>query len=304
MKEIVDRIAAQAAEVILGKDHQIRLSLACFLARGHLLIEDVPGVGKTTLAHVLAQCLGLNFNRVQFTSDLLPADILGVSIYNKDHGDFSFHPGPIFAHVVLADEINRATPKCQSALLEAMEEQQVSIENLTRPLPNPFFVIATQNPHHQIGTYPLPESQLDRFMIRITMGYPDPDAERALLAGVNRRELIEKLQPITDTQQLLAMQKAVTEIFVSDALIDYLQNLLAYTCHSSDFELGLSPRAGLALRQCAQAWALMQGRDHVLPDDVQIVLPQVVGHRIQAANGISATDAQQLIEQLAHVAIP
>lgn len=304
MKEIVDRIAAQAAEVILGKDHQIRLSLACFLARGHLLIEDVPGVGKTTLAHVLAQCLGLNFNRVQFTSDLLPADILGVSIYNKDHGDFSFHPGPIFAHVVLADEINRATPKCQSALLEAMEEQQVSIENLTRPLPNPFFVIATQNPHHQIGTYPLPESQLDRFMIRITMGYPDPDAERALLAGVNRRELIEKLQPITDTQQLLAMQKAVTEIFVSDALIDYLQNLLAYTRHSSDFELGLSPRAGLALRQCAQAWALMQGRDHVLPDDVQIVLPQVVGHRIQAANGISATDAQQLIEQLAHVAIP
>ena len=170
MKEIVDRIAAQAAEVILGKDHQIRLSLACFLARGHLLIEDVPGVGKTTLAHVLAQCLGLNFNRVQFTSDLLPADILGVSIYNKDHGDFSFHPGPIFAHVVLADEINRATPKCQSALLEAMEEQQVSIENLTRPLPNPFFVIATQNPHHQIGTYPLPESQLDRFMIRIIMG--------------------------------------------------------------------------------------------------------------------------------------
>jgi len=304
MKELLDRIAAQAAQVILGKDHQIRLSLACFLGRGHLLIEDVPGMGKTTLAHVLAQCLGLNFNRVQFTSDLLPADILGVSIYNKEHGDFSFHPGPIFAHVVLADEINRATPKCQSALLEAMEEQQVSIENVTRPLPNPFFVIATQNPHHQIGTYPLPESQLDRFMMRITMGYPDTDAERALLAGSSRRELIEQLKPVTDTSQLLAIQKAVNKVFVSEALIDYLQNLLAHTRHSPDFELGLSPRAGLALRQCAQAWALMQGRDHVLPDDVQTVLPHVAGHRIQSANGISGMEAQELLEQLAQVPIP
>jgi MoxR-like ATPase len=304
MKELVDRIVSQAANVILGKDEQIRLSLACFLARGHLLIEDVPGVGKTTLAHVLAQCLGLNFNRIQFTSDLLPADILGVSIYNKERGDFNFHPGPIFAHVVLADEINRATPKCQSALLEAMEEQQVSIENLTRPLPNPFFVIATQNPHHQIGTYPLPESQLDRFMMRITMGYPDPNAERALLAGTSRRDLIEKIRTDIDTRKLLDMQQAVNEVFVSDALIAYLQNLLAYTRHSADFELGLSPRAGLALRQCAQAWALMQGRDHVLPEDVQAVLAPVVGHRIQAANGLSDKDTQQLTAQLASIPIP
>jgi MoxR-like ATPase len=304
MKELVERIVSQAADVILGKDEQIRLSLACFLARGHLLIEDVPGVGKTTLAHVLAQCLGLNFNRIQFTSDLLPADILGVSIYNKERGDFNFHPGPIFAHVVLADEINRATPKCQSALLEAMEEQQVSIENLTRPLPNPFFVIATQNPHHQIGTYPLPESQLDRFMMRITMGYPDPNAERALLAGTSRRDLIEKIRTDIDTRKLLDMQQAVNEVFVSDALIVYLQNLLAYTRHSADFELGLSPRAGLALRQCAQAWALMQGRDHVLPEDVQAVLAPVVGHRIQAANGLSDKDTQQLTAQLASIPIP
>lgn len=304
MKELLDQIVKQASEIILGKEHQIRLSIACFLARGHLLIEDVPGVGKTTLTHVLARCLGLEYNRVQFTSDLLPADILGVSIYDQHSGEFHFRQGPIFTNILLADEINRATPKCQSALLEAMEEQQVSIENATRVLPSPFFVIATQNPNYQLGTYPLPESQLDRFMMCITMGYPDPASERALLAGENRRDLLNKLQAPISQQQLTTLQTSVNTIFVSDALLDYLQNLLAFTRTTSTFDCGLSPRAGLALKHCAQAWALMDGRDHVLPEDVQAVLPHVVGHRLHSGKHHNDSERQQLSAQLACIPIP
>lgn len=304
MKELLDQIVTQASEIILGKDHQIRLSLACFLARGHLLIEDVPGVGKTTLTHVLARCLGLEFNRVQFTSDLLPADILGVSIYDQHSADFHFRQGPIFTNILLADEINRATPKCQSALLEAMEEHQVSIENATRALPSPFFVIATQNPNYQLGTYPLPESQLDRFMMCITLGYPDPASERALLAGESRREMINTIKPPLSSQQLAQLQRDVDDVYVSDALLDYLQNLLAFTRSSHHYDCGLSPRAGLALKHCAQAWALVEGRDHVLPEDVQTVLPHVVGHRLISGKHHDESDRQQLTAQLACIPIP
>lgn len=304
MKELLNQTVRQASDVILGKDQQIRLSIACFLARGHLLIEDVPGVGKTTLTHVLARCLGLDYNRVQFTSDLLPADILGVSIYDQHSGEFHFREGPIFTNILLADEINRATPKCQSALLEAMEEHQVSIENATRPLPSPFFVIATQNPHYQLGTYPLPESQLDRFMMCVTMGYPDPASERALLAGENRRDMIEKIESPLTHAQLTELQQSVNRIFVSDALLDYLQHLLAFTRSSQLYERGLSPRAGLALKQCAQAWAMLEGRDHVLPEDVQTVLPYVVAHRLYSGKHQTDLDRQALTSQLACIPIP
>lgn len=304
MKELLNRIVDQASAIILGKDHQIRLSIACFLARGHLLIEDVPGVGKTTLTHVLAHCLGLEYNRVQFTSDLLPADILGVSIYDQHSGEFHFRQGPIFTNILLADEINRATPKCQSALLEAMEEQQVSIENATRVLPTPFFVIATQNPNYQLGTYPLPESQLDRFMMCVTIGYPDPASERALLAGENRRDMISRIKSPLSHEQILQLQESVGRIFVSDAMLDYLQTLLAFSRSSQAFDCGLSPRAGLAIKQCAQAWALMEGRDFVLPEDVQTVLPHVVGHRLHSGRHHDDAERQQLIEQLTNLSIP
>ena len=290
-------VITSASRVILGKEKQIKLALACLLARGHLLIEDLPGVGKTTLAHVLAQLLGLHFQRIQFTSDMLPADILGVSIFDRGSGGFTFHPGPIFSQLVLADEINRATPKTQSALLEAMEERQVTAEGQTRPLPSPFFVIATQNPAYQIGTFPLPESQLDRFLMRIELGYPDRAAERELLAGTDRRELLAGLAPSLAPADLEAQQQAVRQVHVAEPLIDYVQALVAHTRESADWQAGLSPRAALALLASARAWAWLSGRDHVLPEDVQAVLPGVASHRLRPAGDNTAGNAAaRLIE--------
>ena len=305
MSQSLRDVIQQAEKIILGKPRQIRLALTCLLARGHLLIEDMPGVGKTTLAHVLSHTLGLQFQRIQFTSDLLPADILGVSVYQRDSGKFEFHPGPIFAQMILADEINRATPKAQSALLEAMEEQQVTIEGKTRALPSPFFIIATQNPAHQVGTFPLPESQLDRFLMRIQMGYPDAQAERGLLSGVDRREIVAQLSPQMESSELLALQKRVREVFVSPALLDYVQAILRQTRESARYTHGLSPRAGLALLSAARAWALLDERDAVLPEDVQAVLPGVVSHRLQAVGEYSKQNSDVLVRELVEaVAIP
>ncbi|HFT8607282.1 AAA family ATPase [Pseudomonas aeruginosa] len=268
-------------EILLGKDRQVRLALACLLARGHLLIEDLPGMGKTTLSHALARVLGLSFQRIQFTSDLLPGDILGTSVFDKDSGQFVFHPGPIFAELVLADEINRATPKSQSALLEAMEEGQVTIEGATRPLPEPFFVIATQNPASQGGTFSLPESQMDRFLMRLSLGYPGRAAERSLLLGEARRNLLPRLEPLLDHAALAAFQAEVPKVRASDALVDYVLRLVEATRTQSAFALGLSPRGSLALLAAARAWALLAGRDYVIPEDVQAVLPAVAGHRLR-----------------------
>jgi MoxR-like ATPase len=295
------RAVLQAAGgIILGKDREIRMALACLLARGHLLIEDVPGVGKTTLAHLLAKLLGLDFQRIQFTSDLLPADILGVSVFDRDSGNFRFHPGPIFAGVILADEVNRATPKAQSALLEAMEERQVTAEGKTRPLPNPFFVIATQNPAHQIGTFPLPESQLDRFLMRIAIGYPDRAAERELLSGADRRDMLAVLQPLLAAESVLALQQQAMQVHAAPALIDYVQALVEHTRHAPEFEAGLSPRAALGLLASARAWAMIEHRDHLLPEDIQAVLPAVAGHRLRLGNGGDmAVAIRQLIEAVA-----
>ncbi len=299
----LDAIVAHASQVVLGKQHEIRLALACLLARGHLLIEDLPGVGKTTLAHVLAQTLGLQYQRIQFTSDLLPADILGVSIFDKSEQGFHFHPGPIFAQLILADEMNRATPKAQSALLEAMEEGQVTIEGKTRPLPKPFFVIATQNPTYQIGTFPLPESQLDRFLMRISLGYPDASAERALLTGDDRREMLKQHGTCIQPGQLEELQQAASKVHVADALLDYVQALLDASRRSPQFTHGLSPRAGLALLRSAKAWALMVGRNHAMPEDVQTVMPHVVEHRLQAVVE-PGRDNKTLMTLLQDVAIP
>ncbi|MFV9439028.1 AAA family ATPase [Pseudomonas aeruginosa] len=268
-------------EILLGKDRQVRLALACLLARGHLLIEDLPGMGKTTLSHALARVLGLSFQRIQFTSDLLPGDILGTSVFDKDSGQFVFHPGPIFAELVLADEINRATPKSQSALLEAMEEGQVTIEGATRPLPEPFFVIATQNPASQGGAFSLPESQLDRFLMRLSLGYPGRAAERSLLLGEARRDLLPRLEPLLDHAALAAFQAEVPKVRASDALVDYVLRLVEATRTQPAFALGLSPRGSLALLAAARAWALLAGRDYVIPEDVQAVLPAVAGHRLR-----------------------
>jgi MoxR-like ATPase len=304
-KTILDTVIATAGEVVVGKQHEIKLAFACLLARGHLLIEDLPGVGKTTLAHVLARVLGLSFQRVQFTSDLLPADILGVSVYEKETGRFSFHPGPIFAQLVLADEVNRATPRTQSALLEAMEEHQVTVEGRTHTLPVPFFVVATQNPSHQIGTFPLPESQLDRFLMRIELGYPDVSAERTLLKGRDRREMVAEIEPILQPKALFEMQQRVSEIHVSDALIDYLQELLNHSRRAPGFLSGLSPRAGLSLRSAAQAWAMLAGRSHVIPEDVQAVLPAVVGHRLRVRDRAHEAAPEDIAARLLReVAIP
>lgn len=285
MREQLQGVIEQVGSVLLGKDHQIRQALACLLAGGHLLIEDLPGMGKTILSHALARTLGLSYNRIQFTSDVLPADILGISIFDRNSAEFRFHPGPVFAQVVLADEINRTTPKTQSALLEAMEEGQVTVEGETRALPEPFFVIATQNPSSQAGTYPLPESQLDRFLMRIELGYPDPIAERELMRGQDRREMLELLEPRLTVDALAALQVAVREVQSTDALIDYVQRIVAHSRNASEFAWGLSPRGSLALLRAAQAWAFIDGRDHVLPEDVQAVLPPVVEHRLREAAG-------------------
>jgi len=295
---IIDAAVAEVGEVLLGKDAQIRLALCCLFARGHLLIEDLPGMGKTTLSHALADVLGLSWKRVQFTSDLLPADILGVSIYNRNDASFSFHPGPIFTQLLLADEINRTTPRTQSALLEAMAEGQVTVEGETRELPDPFFVIATQNPVHQSGTYPLPESQLDRFLMRLHLGYPHPHAEREMLLrqqsdSTERQQLVQRI----DAAQLQEIRAAVRAVHASDNLLDYLQRLVAYTRESAEFEVGLSPRGALALLDCARTWAVMHNRGHVVPEDVQMVLPAVAGHRL-VPSGDYAGDGAALVALL------
>ena len=279
--------------VILGKDHQIRLCVACLLARGHLLIEDIPGVGKTTLAHALARTLGLSFQRVQFTSDLLPADVLGVSIYDRETGKFHFQHGPIFAQLVLADEINRASPKAQSALLEAMEEHQVTLDGQSMPLPEPFFVIATQNPQDQVGTFPLPESQLDRFLMRVQLGYPAAAAERELLRGIDRRDLVNSLEPVIGADVLSALQQHVLDVHVAPALLDYVQALVAHTRNTSALT-GLSPRAAIGLLRAARAWALIAGRDAVIPEHVQEVFASVVEHRMRQRDSGPAAVARVL----------
>lgn len=283
MRSQLERCLGEINRVLLGKERQVRLALACLLARGHLLLEDLPGMGKTTLSHALARVLGLSYQRIQFTSDLLPGDILGTSVFDRDSGQFSFHPGPIFAELVLADEINRATPKSQSALLEAMEERQVTIEGATRPLPEPFFVIATQNPSCQGGTFALPESQLDRFLMRIALGYPARAAERTLLLGASRRELLPQLEPVLDPHALAALQAQAGAVHVSEAVVDYILRLAETTRSQPSFALGLSPRGSLGLLAAARAWALLAGREYVIPEDVQAVLPAVAGHRLRDA---------------------
>ena len=305
MPDDLDAVLAQLQQVILGKKRTLRLALCCLLARGHLLIEDIPGVGKTTLASGLARCLGLNLRRVQFTSDLLPADIVGNVIFDRERNQFVFHAGAIFAQVVLADEINRATPKTQSALLEAMEERQVTVDGQSHALPAPFFVIATQNPHHQIGTFPLPESQLDRFLMRIDLGYPDREAEREMLTGPDRRSVVEAITPALTSDRLVALQRLVPTVHVAPALLDYLLDLLAHTRIHRPAGSGLSPRAGLALQRAAQSWALMAGRDMVVPEDVQEVAVSVMGHRLRGMVNDGSPDGRALAEQVIRtVAVP
>ena len=299
-----DPVLEQANRIILGKAHEIRLAIACLLANGHLLIEDLPGMGKTTLAHTLARLLGLQFSRIQFTSDLLPADITGVSIFEREKSEFRFLPGPVFAQLVLADEINRATPKTQSALLEAMEEGQVTAEGQTRQLPTPFFVIATQNPAHQIGTFPLPESQLDRFLMRIELGYPERSAERALLAVGGQRARVDQLTPLINANEIPALLQAAAAIHAAGPLIDYVQMLVEASRQNPAFQHGLSPRAGLALLAAARAWAWLAGRDMVLPDDVQAVLPAVARHRLRSAQGGGYATAEDIAALIRSVAIP
>ena len=293
-------VARQVNEVVVGKDQQVRLALTCLLAGGHLLLDDLPGVGKTTLAHALAISLGLKFNRVQFTSDLLPADVAGISVYEREKNGFTFHPGPIFSQVLLADEINRATPKTQSGLLEAMEERQVSIDGMTRPLPAPFFVIATQNPAHQVGTFPLPESQLDRFLMCLSLGYPDAAAERALLMGEDRRAMLRTLEAAMNPGELIEAQRALRSIHASNSLVDYVQALAQASRAGTLFAEGLSPRAAIALLQAGRAWAALEGRDHVLPEDIQAVLVPVCAHRlrpVKSAQGM-ALASRDLVLQL------
>ncbi|MEZ5597174.1 MAG: MoxR family ATPase [Pseudomonadales bacterium] len=293
-------MAATAAlnGILLGKAGQIRLALACLFARGHLLIEDLPGMGKTLLSQALAKVLGLSYNRVQFTSDVLPSDIIGASIFDRETGSLRFLPGPVFAQVVLGDEINRATPKTQSALLEAMEERQVTVEGQTRALPEPFFVIATQNPVTQGGTFSLPESQLDRFLMRITLGYPDPDAERELLRGGDQRARLLTLRPVLDAGRLRQIQEAVDQVKVSEPLLEYVQRIVARTRQGNAFAFGLSPRGALALLHCARAWALIDNRAYVVPEDVQAVLPGVVEHRLREAADFAGHGGGALAQRL------
>jgi len=299
-----DKIVDQISSVVLGKENQIRLALTCLLAKGHLLIEDIPGIGKTTLAKVLSKCLGLEFRRIQCTSDMLPGDILGVSIFERKSSSFVFHAGPIFSQVLLADEINRATPKTQSALLEAMEERQVTIEGKTRALGKPFFVIATQNPIEQSGTFPLPESQLDRFLMRIDLGYPDRTAEKKLLKQGETKSTLDGLQPMLTSDDVLILQEQVTGVHISDALIDYMQDLLEFTRNSNFFFVGLSPRAGLNLLMAAKARAFLLERDYALPEDLQQVLPWVVGHRLRSRDEGLGFSREKLISLFAEVPIP
>lgn len=288
--------------IILGKADQLRLCVTCLLAGGHLLIEDVPGVGKTTLAHGIASVLGLSYQRIQFTSDLLPADIVGVSIYQRDSGAFRFHPGPVFAQLLLADEVNRATPKAQSALLEAMEERQVTVDGVSHPLPEPFFVVATQNPAEQVGTFPLPESQLDRFLMRIRLGYPERSMERELLRGEDRRTLLKRLPPVAESGALLRLRQDVDRVHVSEALLDYVQALVAWSREQPGFGAGLSPRAAIALLRSARAWALLDGRKSVIPEDVQAVTPAVTGHRLETDSEAAGADPGERL--VAAVPIP
>jgi len=292
-------------EIILGKDRQIRLALTCLLARGHLLIEDLPGLGKTILAQSLARVLDLKFSRIQFTSDLLPADIIGVTIFKQDRGEFEFQPGPVFSQLILADEVNRATPKAQSALLEAMEEQQVSVDGNTMPLPKPFFVVATQNPADQIGTFPLPESQLDRFLLRLEIGYPNSADERELITGTDRRQMLADIKPSTTPEQLLELQVAASQVHMSEPLVDYIQALVRQTRESPDIEIGISPRGAQALAAAAKAHAFIEQHNGVYPDDVQAVFAAVAGHRLKPATASSTRSAAELCQNvLDSVAIP
>jgi MoxR-like ATPase len=301
---LLEELADQISTIIVGKRPQVEDCIACLLAGGHLLIEDVPGVGKTTLAHALAVSLGLRFSRSQFTADLMPADLIGVSVYERSKEAFVFHPGPVFAQVLLADEINRAGPKTQSALLEAMEEHQVSVEGETRRLPEPFFVIATQNPTDQLGTYPLPESQLDRFLMCITLGYPDQASERALLSGQDRREAIHALRAVMTPVDLIAAQKVVQAVHASEALLDYLQALIAATRSGRWFVDGLSPRAGIAVLRAARARALLSRRDYVAADDVQAILAQTIAHRLVPVAGAGRGRVEQVRAMIEAVAVP
>jgi len=301
----LEAAASALGRIILGKDRQIELALSCLLARGHLLIEDLPGLGKTILASSLARVLGLSFRRIQFTSDLLPADIVGVSVFRKNSGEFEFQPGPIFSQLILADEVNRATPKAQSALLEAMEEHQVSVDGTTRPLPEPFFVVATQNPADQIGTFPLPESQLDRFLMRLELGYPNAENERELITGEDRREMLADATAVASPEILSVLQAAVREVHMSDALVDYIQALVRQTRESPNIDIGLSPRGAQALAAAARAHAFIKKHSGVFPDDVQAVFAAVAGHRIKAAGGTNYRTAAEICQHVIDsVAIP
>jgi len=301
----LDQARKAIGGIILGKDDQIALALSCLLARGHLLIEDLPGLGKTMLAQTLAHVLGLSYHRIQFTSDLLPADIVGVSVFRQSKGEFEFQPGPVFAQLVLADEVNRATPKAQSALLEAMEEHQVSVDGNTRLLPEPFFVVATQNPSDQIGTFPLPESQLDRFLMRLELGYPNSENERELIIGEDRRSMLDEVEPAVMPETLLTLQKAAVSVHMSDPLVDYIQALVRHTRESPDIDIGLSPRGALALAAAAKAHALVEHHSGVFPDDIQSVFAAVAGHRLKPAGNTSFRSAAEICQHvLDTVAIP
>ncbi len=304
-REVIERARQALGTIILGKDEQISLAIACLLARGHLLIEDLPGLGKTMLAQALARVLGLSFRRIQFTSDLLPADIIGVSVFRQERGEFEFQPGPVFSQLILADEVNRATPKAQSALLEAMEEQQVSVDGSTRELPTPFFVVATQNPGDQIGTFPLPESQLDRFLMRVEIGYPNEESERELIAGEDRRSMLREIEAVTGPEMLIALQEVVREVPVKDALISYVQALVRHTRESADIDIGLSPRGAQALVAAARAYAYVENHSGVYPDDVQAVFASVAGHRLKPAGSTRFRSPAELCQHvLDSVAIP
>ena len=303
-RRLAERVVARVGEIVLGKDREIRLAVSCLLARGHLLIEDLPGVGKTLLARSLAASLGLHFRRIQFTSDLLPADVIGVSIFDQASGQFRFQPGPLFSQVILADEVNRATPKAQSALLEAMEERQVTADGETYDLPEPFFVIATQNPVHQVGTFPLPESQLDRFLMRIGLGYPAPDMERLLLRGEDRRGMLAGVEPVLTAEEIGSLQATARDVHVSDAALDYAQALVAHTRESADFEFGLSPRGAVDLIAAARCWALLHGHRGVRPEDLKAVFVPVAGHRLRARDHALSNPETAVRQILEAVPVP